>query len=401
MKYFKYALITGLVFGLFFGIGAGVTSMFSSSTNLLLEDGEENEEGLTRQDGKLTNILVLGVDARPGETKSRSDTMMIVSIDPKLDKAAIISIPRDTKVEMPGTDNDKICVANVIGGPEYAVKMVEKLTNTKLDYYVELDFKGFKEVVDILGGVTVNVPERMYKPSEDINLYPGTKKLNGRDALAFVRYRDYVNGDIDRANMQQYFLKALAEEILQPKTITKLPKLVKQANSHITTNMGVTDMLRIASWAPGFTADSVTTQTLPGTFYDVRDANGILVNSYWIADQGALKGLVDNMMQGKTVAVIQGVKQTKLPPVNNNEDDEDKKADEEGSTKERGKLPSPGHKDDKSSVGYIKSDKNEQDKIEAKPKSDQDMPEEDSPKVKPDTKRDKWEDNSLGPEGYI
>lgn len=395
MKYFKYALIMGLVFGLFFGIGAGVTSMFSSSANLALEDGKENEEGLTRQDGKLTNILVLGVDARPGETKSRSDTMMIVSIDPKLDKAAIISIPRDTKVEMPGTDNDKICVANVIGGPEYAVKIVEKLTSTKIDYYVELDFKGFKEVVDILGGVTVNVPERMYKPSEDINLYPGTKKLNGRDALAFVRYRDYVNGDIDRANMQQYFLKALAEEILQPKTITKLPKLVKQANSHITTNMGVTDMLRIASWAPGFTADSVTTQTLPGTFYDVRDANGVLVNSYWIADQGALKGLIDNMMQGKTVAVIQGLKQTKLPPVNNNDEDEDEDG-EDLTAKERSKLPSPGHKDDKSSVGYIKSDKNEQDKIEA--------PEINLPKMEPDTSPDQAEsniDNYLGPEGYI
>lgn len=388
---FKLALITGLVFGLFFGIGAGVTSVFTQvdkpDVNL-----DEEETPMKKQDGKRTNILVLGVDARPGETKSRSDTMMLVSIDPKLDKAAIISIPRDTRVEMKGTGQDKICVANVIGGPDYAVKTVEKLMNTKIDYYVELDFNGFKEVVDILGGVTVNVPERMYKPSEDINLYPGTKKLNGRDALAFVRYRDYVNGDIDRATMQQNFMKALADEVLQAKTITKLPKLVKQANKYVATNMGVTDMLRIASWAPGFTSDSITTQTLPGYFHDVRDGNGTLINSYWVADNSSLNGLIDNMMAGKTVAVIQGVQQTKLPtPKNVNEENEEDDADLKGANQGEDK-----------SLGYVKDNK----KGDRKSKSETEADLEDSkaPVVEDniiDTQPDITPTNPIGPEGYI
>lgn len=348
ITYLKLMLISGLVFGLFFGIGAGITSIFTQTEEPVIAEPNEEEEWI-EQDGDRTNILVLGVDARPGETKSRSDTMMLVSIDPKLDKAAIISIPRDTRVDMPGSGFDKICAANVVGGPDYAVKAVENLMRVKIDYYVEMDFNGFKDVIDTLGGVTIDVPHKMYKPSEDIDLKPGKQKLNGRDALAFVRYRDYVNGDIDRTAMQQTFMKALADEVLQAKTITKLPKLVKQANQYVTTNMGITDMLRIVSWAPGFNSESVITQTLPGSFYDVRDEHGTLINSYWVADKSSLNGLIDNLMEGKTIAVVQGVQQVQTPP-KKVEDDKGKDEIKVGerdqkkpSNQERSKLPSPGH----------------------------------------------------------
>lgn len=351
--YLKIMLISGLVFGLFFGIGAGITSIFTQQTEEpVIAEPNEEDELLVEQDGDRTNILVLGVDARPGETRSRSDTMMLVSIDPKLDKAAIISIPRDTRIDIPGSGTEKICAASVIGGPEYAVKAVENLMKVKVDYYVQMDFNGFKDIIDTLGGVTIDVPHKMYKPSEDIDLKPGKQKLNGRDALAFVRYRDYVNGDIDRTVMQQTFMKALADEVLQAKTITKLPKLVKQANQYVTTNMGIKDMLRIASWAPGFTSESVVTQTLPGSFYDVRDENGTLINSYWVADKSSLNGLIDNLMAGKTIAVVQGVQQIQTPPKKVEDDQEDKDKEEirvvereqsNSKDQERAKLPSPGH----------------------------------------------------------
>ncbi len=343
LPYLKLMLIAGIVFGLCFAIGVGITNVFTKATPVVSE--AEDDDALARQDGNRTNILVLGVDARPGEKQSRSDTMMLVSIDPKIDKAAIISIPRDTKIDMPGSGIDKICAANMVGGPEYAVKATEKLMNIKIDYYVEMDFNGFKDIIDTLGGVTINVPHKMYKPSEGIDLKPGSQRLNGHDALAFVRFRDYINGDIDRTAAQQTFMKALTSEVLQAKTITKLPKLVKQTNQYVTTNMGITDMLRIASWAPGFTTASVITQTLPGTFYDVRDEYGNLTASYWIADKRSLVGLVDNLLAGKTINVVQGL-QTYQPPQTEKEDEDVIKLgerDNSNTSRERAKLPSPGH----------------------------------------------------------
>jgi len=188
----------------------------------------------------------------------------------------------------------------------------------------------------------------MYKPTEDIDLYPGTQKLNGRQALAFVRYRDYVMGDIQRTAAQQEFLKALADEILKPKTLTKLPTLVRQLDKHMDTDLKKSDMLRLASWAPGFSTDSIVTQTLPGYFYDECDEYGNLICSYWIADKKNLAGLLDNMLAGETVAVIQSSTNSQKKAIatkNDNNNDEKEHNDGIYSNRdiERSKLPSPGH----------------------------------------------------------
>jgi LCP family protein required for cell wall assembly len=255
----------------------------------------------------------LGVDARPGEDNSRSDTMLLASIDPKLDQAVIISIPRDTRVNVPGSPLDKICTANFVGGPEYAVDIVEDFLGVDIDYYVEADFKGFEKIIDLIGGVSINVPQRMYKPSEGINLYPGPQKLNGYDALAFVRFRDYLFGDIDRTAHQQEFLVALADELLQPKTIPKLPGLVKEARSFVNTNMGLKDIIRIASWAPGFSSSSISTQTLPGHFYEVYNEQGLMEQSYWIADRVDMTDFLDQLFAGKIVAVMSSASTSYMP----------------------------------------------------------------------------------------
>jgi LCP family protein required for cell wall assembly len=348
-SFLKWMLAVGLIFGMFFGLGAGLTKLMQQPEQPEKEKPTETKKQYP-DDGERTNILVLGVDARPGEENSRSDTMLLVSIDPELDKVAVISIPRDTRIEVKGSYLDKICTANYIGGPEYAVDRVEDLMQTKIDHYVEMDFNGFKKIVDTLGGVTVDVPQRMYKPLEGINLRPGRQKLNGKDALAFVRFRDYVNGDIERTAQQQVFVKALANEVLQPKTITKLPSLVKQLKQYVKTDIGFTDMLKMASWAPGFKSDAVITQTLPGCFYDEVDGNGNLLKSYWLADEDEATSLLDNLFAGKTVAVV---KQSPPPAVigppagNSNSEaetkDEDAPPSEDDIAGQRSALPSPGH----------------------------------------------------------
>ena len=105
--------------------------------------------------GEPVNILFLGIDARPGETNARSDTMMLACINPELQKVAVVSIPRDSRVDVPGS-LDKINNANAVGGPKAACKAVEKLLGTKVDYYVLTNFNGFAKMIHILGGVTID-----------------------------------------------------------------------------------------------------------------------------------------------------------------------------------------------------------------------------------------------------
>jgi LCP family protein required for cell wall assembly len=346
-SYFKLMLVAGLIFGVCFGMGHIIGTFFMSR-----DKEAEPEETPAIADGERINILFMGVDARQGETQSRSDTMILASVDPKLNKAALVSIPRDTQVKIQGT-TDKICAANYYGGPVLAMKEAAKLVGEDVNYYVQVDFNGFKKLVDTLGGVTVTVDQRMYKPSEGIDLKPGKQRLDGYKALAFVRNREYVTGDIERTAHQQEFLKALGRELLQPKTITKLPQLVRQTRQYVKTNISLADMLKIASWAPGFKEDSIIAQTLPGYFYDVRDSQGNLLNSFWIASESSKNGkLLDKMFNGQTVAVLaqpQSVTETaggqtgkknsssQLPPKKSSTDDEEKQ------NWERANLPSPGH----------------------------------------------------------
>jgi len=344
MKLFiKKALIVSVVFGIFFGLGAGLVQLFSSGEKTAGEDSAET----TVQDKERTNILLLGVDARGGETVSRSDTIILASIDPDMNRVAVVSIPRDTKIS--GSANggfDKINAANVVGGPELAVDKVEELMSEKVDYYIEIDFEGFKNIIDTLGGVTINVDQRMYKPSEDIDLKPGLQKLNGSDALAFVRFRGYINGDIDRTAHQQEFMKALGKQLLQPSTIVKLPTLIKEARANVKTNLGLTDMWKIASWAPGFSSDAITAQTLPGSFYDQRNEQGVLTASYWMADKGQATTLLDKMLKGQTVAVIvQGTSstQTTSGSATKTITKTQTQAEIDKVNQERANLPSPGH----------------------------------------------------------
>jgi len=336
--FIKTMFLAGLAFGIFFALGTGLAAILQP--HVTADPGKKDPK--TAIEGKRTNILLLGVDRRPGEEHSRSDVMILVSIDPELEKVAVVSIPRDTKIDDSGLGVDKICAVNYAFGPKSAVKMVENLLDTDVDYYVEMDFTGFKKIVDTLGGVTIDVPCRMYKPAEDIDLKPGKQHLNGRQALAFVRYRGYIQADIQRTAAQQQFIKALADQLLQAKTITRLPSLIKQVDENVETDMQISDALRLARWAPGFESDSFITQTLPGNFYDVRDAYGNLTASYWLADKEEAAELLDDLFSGKTVAVVEENSLSITAPADTNEEDADSTGASGGNI-DRSGLPSPGH----------------------------------------------------------
>lgn len=269
---------------------------------------EEPSDQEISYNGDRINVLILGLDARPGVKNGRTDTMMLVSIDKKTKKIAIISIPRDSLVEISGHGKDKINAANIFGGVDLSMKTVENLLGIKIPYYVRMNFQGFKEIVDILGGVNINVDKTIVKDNvlekkkTYITLQPGPQKLDGTRALAYIRYRNDALGDITRTKRQQNFLNALAYEMLQVGVITKLPKLIPAFMEHIETNFNARDIIILARFFSQIKPGGIKTATLPGNFYNY---NGI---SYWKTDESKNKLLLDNLFKGLYTPTISSAK---------------------------------------------------------------------------------------------
>lgn len=237
---------------------------------------------------KPMNILVMGSDQRKNEP-SRADTLMLVFLDPAADHIGVLSIPRDTYAYVPGYGETKIAHAHAYGGPELAMEAVEGLLGVPVDHYVEVNFDGFAAIVDTLGGIEIDVDRRMYYPEEGINLKPGRQRLNGKDALAFVRFRGYPEGDIERIRHQQRFLMALVDEALSLKGILKSPELIQKLYTYVKTDLSLGEMLTLAKALRGLDSGSVSMAMLPGT---PRYLNGV---SYWVPDPAEVQATLASL----------------------------------------------------------------------------------------------------------
>lgn len=222
------------------------------------------------------NILVMGTDER-GKEQARSDTIILASVNTEKNEVHLLSIPRDTRASIPGHGKQKINHAHAYGGPELLSKTVEGLLGTKVDYYIETNFEGFERIIDSLGGITIDVEKRMYTPSEGINLKPGLQKLNGHDALAYVRFRKDAMGDIGRVERQQKFIAAAYDQFFTVKNLVMAPTLINQALENVKTNMPTSEMLYVARFMKGLDRERLQTHTLPGYSQTI---DGL---SYWIA----------------------------------------------------------------------------------------------------------------------
>ncbi len=215
------------------------------------------------------NILLLGSDARPGEKVGNTDTIIVAQIDQE--RLTLLSIPRDTLVDIPGYGKNKINSACRYGGPELTARVVSELIGIPVKKYALIRWSGFIKIVDMLGGVDLYVPRDMrYDPQDGpdykIDLRKGYQHLNGKDALAFVRFRMEALGDIDRTKQQLEFMRALAEKIKQPKTLVRLPILIPEIYKNVETNVTLREALALAKAGYDLGKISVVTQTLPGYF---------------------------------------------------------------------------------------------------------------------------------------
>lgn len=240
------------------------------------------------------NILLLGLD-NVEEGPLRSDTIILASLFPKEQQVKLLSLPRDTRLLIPGHGNDKLNHAYVYGGVNLVRRSVEEFTKIPIDYYIETNFQGFTNMVDILGGVTINVEKRMYYPEEDIDLQAGLQTLNGYDSLAYVRYRSDGMGDIGRIGRQQRFLKVLAENNLRASTVLKIPELVNELKDHVKTDLSVLEMVSIGNRFSKMDPANIEAYQVPG-FSGMRNE----VN-YWIPDLNATKRIVDSMRRPTVV----------------------------------------------------------------------------------------------------
>lgn len=183
------------------------------------------------------NVLMLGIDAR-GEEQSRTDTIMIAQYDEKTKDTKLVSIMRDTYVEIPGHESNKINAAHAIGGVELLRKTIKHNFGVDLHYYAIVDFQSFPKVVDVAfpDGVEIDVEKDMSK-GIDHALTAGKQKLNGDQLLDYVRFRQDSESDFGRVRRQQEVLKMLSSEFSELNTLVKLPKIMGTVTPYIKTNM--------------------------------------------------------------------------------------------------------------------------------------------------------------------
>ena len=214
--------------------------------------------------------VLLGSDAR-AEEASRSDTIVVAKAG-----KGMLAVPRDTLVEIPRVGEDKINAAFAIGGPELTVATLENLTGLSIGNYIVVDFSGVEEIVDSLGGITLTVEEPIAYSLDGryIEIPAGTRTLNGREALAYVRYRGDPTADIGRIGRQQRFLVALAKEATSPAKLPRLPATARAVWRNIETNMNPVEAVLFAVRLR--LAGSVEAELYPGV---PRYIDGI---SYWV-----------------------------------------------------------------------------------------------------------------------
>ena len=231
------------------------------------------------------NVLLLGIDDGDSEAAEsepkRTDAMMLASFDPEANEVALVSIPRDTMVEIPGHKGyDKINSAYAYGGIMLAKQTVANLLRVPIHYYVLVDWRAFKESIDLIGGVDLYVDKDMYyeDPYADlvIDIKHGYQHLNGELAGQYVRFRKDELGDIGRVQRQQKFMMALAAQIFNIDTVTKIPALFSTVDRHVETDMDTMTMIKAANTFKLFGDQNLKSCMLYGDFHDSPE--GV---SYW------------------------------------------------------------------------------------------------------------------------
>ncbi len=302
MKSFNWFFL--FFFAAFLGIGAGYLATLILRPTLLppaLRLGGLREP---------TTVLFMGTDVvyTPGrrQTKAdldaftgRSDTILVARLDPIRNTIAVLSIPRDTPVQVPGHGTQKVNSANAIGGPLFARDVVSGFLGIPIDHYVVLNVHGLVELVDKLGGITVEIPKRMrymdWTAKLKIDLQPGVHTLTGNQSMGFVRFRHDELGDIGRVQRQEIFLRAVLDKALKPESWQHIPELLAIGRKYVATDLSDPEILSMTTFVRAVPKANQQLVMLPGRFSNSGD---------WAVDQQDVQLIVGRLTGSASEASV-------------------------------------------------------------------------------------------------
>jgi len=271
----RILLIVGIIFAiLILGTGGFAYYVYHSIHKTAdkvykpLKNDKNKDLPLKKQTAPSINILLLGVDERPHD-KGRSDTMIVATLNPKTQKMLMTSIPRDTRVQIPGRNgHSKINAAYAYGNEELAVETVEKIFNIDISYYVKVNMEGLRDLVDAVGGVTVNnditwADEGFYKKGYVYK--KGEIFLDGPKAIGYVRMRHKdPRGDFGRNLRQRQVIEAVLEKGMHLSSVTNMQRILNVLGDNVSTNLSFDDMKRLVTDYRG-AANHITDYETKGT----------------------------------------------------------------------------------------------------------------------------------------
>jgi polyisoprenyl-teichoic acid--peptidoglycan teichoic acid transferase len=248
----KWLRVTGIVLlVLLIGMGVYAYSVYNSLTNAVEtmhhpvdRKSEKRTEEVSLQNKQPFSVLLLGVDERKGD-RGRSDTMIVLSVNPKLNSVKMLSIPRDTRVEIIGKGTqDKINHAYAFGSEEMAMNTVENFLDIPIDYFVKVNMEGFKDIVDSVGGITVdNDLDFSYG---GYHFPKGEVTLNGKKALAYTRMRkEDPRGDFGRQIRQRQIIQGVIKEGASLSSLTNYGDIFTALGNNVKTNLTFDQMVSI------------------------------------------------------------------------------------------------------------------------------------------------------------
>lgn len=259
IKFIRLLIVFLLVLG---AIGASILTYLFSFVSEISDKPYSSNEPTAVNPIKMeaANILILGTDTgTPGSSDpndpKRTDTMMVVHYDPKLERIFVVSIPRDTKIKYKNSEM-KINASNAIGGVKLVTSSVEQLLGIKINYYVELNYTAFHKTIDAINGIKLTIPQTMKYDDPSQNLHINFKKgeivnLDGQKAEEFFRWRKNNEGlaqpgggsDLSRIQNQKVLLKAVIDKISSLKIVTEIPGITKIISENVSTNLSGNDII--------------------------------------------------------------------------------------------------------------------------------------------------------------
>ncbi len=275
-------LLAGFIYLAYWGWTA-IDYLFFSKAELTKVTWPRGKTVNTALLDKRMNVLVLGVDNADYSGRKRMDSILLVSFDLEKKGVAVISIPRETRVNVVDKkEPDRISGVYTHGGAGMARQAVADLLSVPVSYHIVLDARGFMQLVDILGGVGLYVENNMkysdpYQ-SLTIDIKKGYQRLNGEQSLKYIKFRSDELGDTGRALRQQKFLKAFAGELFSVTTIVKAPYFKGALAAGIVTDMDLPRALQATRSFKSYDADGILFEMLPGSFFTIDNA------AYWVSD---------------------------------------------------------------------------------------------------------------------